>query len=163
MLFALVLFWILWDWPQGVALAVTVLVAWGVDRQTLRKVDYTLLGIFIALFIFVDNLARVPGIAAGMDTLLAAPRGTYIAGVALSQVVSNVPAALLLAGFSGNWRDLLLGVSVGGLGTLIASMASVISYRLYVRAYPEESYLGRFHAWNVLSLALLGLVVLVLS
>lgn len=155
-LFAVVLFWILWDLPQGIALVLTVVAALAVDRQALKKVDYTLLGIFIALFIFVDNLARVPAVAAWMEALLTAPRGTYVAGVAFSQVVSNVPAALLLAGFTDNWGDLLLGVSVGGLGTLIASMASVISYRLYVRAYPDEPYLARFHGWNVLSLVLLG-------
>lgn len=92
------------------------------DRRILRCIDYALLGTFIGFFIFIGNLGRVSafrdffaGILTGHETL---------AGVISSQVISNVPAALLLSGFTDKWESLVVGTNLGGLGTLIASMAS---------------------------------------
>ena len=88
-----------------------------------------------------------------------------IVSVLASQVISNVPAALLLSGFTSNWESLLIGCNLGGLGTLIASMASLISYKFISRQYPAERgrYLLRFTAWNVGLLALLLLLALALG
>lgn len=104
------------------------------DRRILRCIDYALLGTFIGFFIFIGNLGRVSafrdffaGILTGHETL---------AGVISSQVISNVPAALLLSGFTDKWESLVVGTNLGGLGTLIASMASLISYKQMVRQYP---------------------------
>jgi Na+/H+ antiporter NhaD/arsenite permease-like protein len=82
----------------------------------------------------------------------------YLAGLLCSQFISNVPAAMLLAGFTQNARELLLGVDVGGLGTLIASMASVISYKLYADAYPHlvMGWLRMFLFYNLSGLIGIG-------
>lgn len=162
-LFALVVASILRWLPHWAALIAVLLASWLLDRRALAQADHALLGTFIALFVFVDNVARVPQIAAAMGGLLGREHGPYLAGVLLSQVISNVPAAILLAGFTDAWPGLLRGVSVGGVGTLIASMASVISYRLYAKAYPGQPYLGRFHLVNACTLLVLGLAGLLLA
>jgi len=87
-----------------------------------------------------------------------------LAGVLSSQLISNVPAAILLANFSGAYKELLWGVNVGGLGTLIASLASLISYKLYTKEYPGRDYLISFHKVNLLGLALfIGMVCIYLN
>ena len=82
-----------------------------------------------------------------------------------SQIISNVPAALLLSGFTGNGAGLLLGVNLGGLGTLIASMASLISYKYIARTFPEKKgkYLGQFTGLNVAFLVVLLVLWLILG
>ena len=119
------------------------------DRRILRCIDYALLGTFIGFFIFIGNLGRVSafrdffaGILTGHETL---------AGVISSQVISNVPAALLLSGFTDKWESLVVGTNLGGLGTLIASMASLISYKQMVRQYPglKGKYFLYFTLGNV--------------
>lgn len=127
------------------------------DRKILCCIDYALLGTFVAFFIFIGNLGRVPafrdffaGILTGHETL---------AGVVSSQVISNVPAALLLSGFTDKWESLVIGTNLGGLGTLIASMASLISYKQIVRQYPglKGRYFLYFTLGNVgMLLILLG-------
>lgn len=127
------------------------------DRKILCCIDYALLGTFVAFFIFIGNLGRVPafrdffaGILTGHETL---------AGVVSSQVISNVPAALLLSGFTDKWESLVVGTNLGGLGTLIASMASLISYKQMVRQYPslKGKYFLYFTLGNVgMLLILLG-------
>ncbi len=125
------------------------------DRRILRCIDYALLGTFIGFFIFIGNLGRVSafrdffaGILTGHETL---------AGVISSQVISNVPAALLLSGFTDKWESLVVGTNLGGLGTLIASMASLISYKQMVRQYPglKGKYFLYFTLGNVGMLVIL--------
>ena len=134
------------------AVLVTVLL---VDRRILAKVDYPLLLTFVGFFVFIGNVGRIP---AFRDFLREAVAGREVyAAVAASQCISNVPAALLLSGFTENLRELVIGVNLGGLGTLIASMASLISYKHVAR---EESarkgaYIGVFTAGNVCFLVLL--------
>ena len=99
--------------------------------------------------------------------MLSTPLKTYITGILTSQVISNVPAALLLSGFTGNGDMLLLGVNVGGLGTLIASMASVISFKIYNTSAEAQTpqgkkYFGVFTLYNVVLLIILGIVVVLL-
>ncbi len=105
------------------------------DRKILYCIDYALLGTFVAFFIFIGNLGRVPAFRDFFARLLTGHE--TLAGVVSSQVISNVPAALLLSGFTDKWESLVVGTNLGGLGTLIASMASLISYKQMVRQYPS--------------------------
>ena len=146
-------------------LAALVLVVAGVllmDHSLLRRADYGLLLTFVFLFILTGNLQSVPAIR---DRLSAMVSGREVAvGVLLSQIISNVPAAMLLSCFTTNGPALLVGVNVGGLGTLIASMASVISYKLYLSAdgANPRRYLVVFTAVNLAFLAVLCVGVMLL-
>lgn len=148
---ACVLRWV--SWP--VMLAILILAVIIVDRRLFRSVDYFLLLTFVCFFLFIGNVGRIPEVSSLMKTLL---EGRELPlGAAFSQVISNVPAAILLSGFTENARALLYGVNIGGLGTLIASLASVISYRLYANS-PEAhkgSYLKIFTLYNLVFLAAL--------
>ena len=149
----LVVFHVL-TWPP--ALAITLLGVLALKRGALLKqVDYALLLTFVGFFVFVGNLGRVGQVG---DWLAAALRGREVVlSVAFSQFLSNVPAALLLSGFTDNFAGLLVGTNVGGLGTLIASMASLISYKLYAAQPGAERgrYLAVFTVYNVAGLAAL--------
>ena len=128
------------------------------DRKMLLHADFALLATFICFFIFSGNLARIDAVNAFLRSIVSGRE--LIAGVAASQVISNVPAALLLSGFTDNARSLLLGVDIGGLGTPVASLASLISLKLY--SHSEHSGTGRFmllfSAVNILFLAVLLLI-----
>ena len=141
-------------------LAVVVVVAVAADRRVLREVDYGLLLTFVAFFVFVGNVGRVGAVDGLLSSVVSG--NELIASVAASQVVSNVPAALLLSGFSSAWPALIVGTNIGGLGTLIASMASLISYKQVVAegASTAGAYLLRFTVVNMAFLAaLVGLAV----
>ena len=136
------------------AFAVAALVAFALlffDRRTLAKVDYGLLLTFVALFVFVGNMARIPAVHALVGI---AP---FYAAVGSSQVISNVPAAVLLSGFTNDWTALIVGTNLGGLGTPIASMASLISLKIATASglVGKRRYLAVFTAWNVAFLAVL--------
>lgn len=135
------------------AAALIILAATAIlDRRTLGQVDYCLLLTFAAIFIFVGNLARIDWVYQAVSGLIR--KDTMVTAALLSQFISNVPAAVMLSGFTDNASSLLAGVNVGGMGTLIASMASVISYKLYAAAYPRKTFLflGIFTAINLLFL-----------
>lgn len=134
------------------ALAVTVPLVLIVDRKTLGSVDYCLLFTFCGFFIFVGNMGNIQSIATLLESLMQGRE--FMVAVLTSQVISNVPAALLLSGFASDLKALLLGVNIGGLGTLIASMASLISYKAFAKAYPGQRgrYTLAFTAMNVLYL-----------
>ena len=141
-----------------IMLGVTVLVMLVCNWRLFKKVDYSLLLTFVGFFIFTKTLSTIPAFSDFIKSVLSSPLKTYITGIAASQVISNVPAALLLSGFTENGAMLLLAVNVGGLGTLIASMASVISFKLY-SAENHDNYFAVFTAYNVVLLLLLGLIV----
>ncbi len=124
----------------SVVLAVVLAVAFVCDKQMLKKADYTLLLTFMFFFIFVGNVQKIPEISGAFEKLTLGRECDV--GIILSQLISNVPAAILLSGFTDNYTDLIKGVNLGGLGTLIASMASLISYKLYVAE--EGARKGRF-------------------
>lgn len=124
-------------------------------RNLFAQADYCLLGTFLGFFIFVGNMQRLPAVSELLEKLLAG-RELFL-GVIASQIISNVPAAMLLSGFTKDYKALLYGVDIGGLGTLIASLASLISYK-YVCRIPgirKGRYLGVFTFWNLLFLAIL--------
>ncbi|MBR5229811.1 MAG: anion permease [Firmicutes bacterium] len=103
------------------------------DRRILKNVDYGLLLTFIGFFIFVGNMGRIEWFSNTIESVLAGHE--LIVTVLISQVISNVPAALLLAGFTHNWPVLIIGSNLGGLGTLIASMANLISYKYVCKSH----------------------------
>ncbi|HBX75158.1 MAG TPA: anion transporter [Acidaminococcaceae bacterium] len=144
-----------------VCTAAVVAVVAAVDRSLLKQADYSLLLTFIGFFIFIGNLSHWDAIRQLHQYLHHARGIVYLAGIVASQFISNVPAAMLLAGFTRNAGELLLGVDVGGLGTLIASMASVISYKLYANAYPHQvmNYLRMFLFYNFAGLIGIGGIV----
>ena len=119
-----------------------------VDRDALRQVDYPLLLTFVAFFIFAGNMSRVDVVNNLFSGLL--QKNTLLTSVASCQFISNVPSAILLSQFTDNYRALLMGVNIGGAGTLIASLASLITFNEYTRHYPHMTakYIGLFSAFN---------------
>ena len=126
--------------PWPVTFAVVLVVYMMVDRGLLRKVDYSLLATFLCFFVFTGNMGEVPWIQQTLGTLMQG-RELWVSALA-SQVISNVPAAVLLSGFTDSWKALLQGVNIGGLGTPIASLASLITLKQYLRS--KEAQPGRF-------------------
>ena len=125
-------------WP--IMPVIVVAVSLIMDRKILLKADFLLLLTFVAFFVFSGNLARIPSVNGLLRKLLSGRE--YLVSLLASQIISNVPAALLLSGFTEQTRDLLLGVNIGGLGTPIASLASLISMKLY--AHSEHAHPGRY-------------------
>jgi Na+/H+ antiporter NhaD/arsenite permease-like protein len=125
------------------------------DRSVIRRIDYSLLFTFIGFFIFIGNLRRIDAVNAFVTSIVSSDV-TLVSALA-SQAISNVPAAIFLSGFTDDSAALLRGVSIGGMGTLIASLASVISFKFFSRDRPAETmrYLLSFTFWNILFLALL--------
>ena len=138
------------------ALLVIILAAVAVaDRDVLGRADYSLLLTFVFLFVFIGNIGRVEAVSEFLSEIISGHE--VITGILASQVMSNVPAAILLSGFGSNIRGLIVGVNLGGLGTLIASMASLISYRFYAgsRESSVSRYMVFFTLVNVIFLAVL--------
>lgn len=119
------------------------------DVLSLAKVDYALLLTFVFFFIFAGNMSRMEVVQDLLSSLL--EKSTLVFSVLCCQVMSNVPTAVLLSHFTDNYRELLMGVNIGGAGTMIASLASLITYREYTSHYPEKKrhYLLLFTAINV--------------
>jgi len=142
---------------QGVFLAVLITIFF-TDRRVLAKVDYALLLTFVGFFIFIGNVGRIPAFREFLRTIIVG-REIYTAAI-VSQVVSNVPAALLLSGFTENFAGLIIGTNLGGLGTLIASMASLISYKHIAKEAGDRKgrYLALFTVGNLCFLAALILL-----
>ena len=149
--------------PHQAIVAVTIVVALAADRRALLHVDYALLFTFIAFFVFVGNVGRIEVVSAALAQLI---DGHELAvSVIASQVLSNVPAAILLSGFTSNFAALIVGTNLGGLGTLIASMASLISYKQVALVLPREKgrYFMLFTVWNIAFLAVLAVLAAVLE
>jgi len=141
--------------PYGIT---TVLVAGALlvlDRQLLKSVDYALLLTFVCFFVLSGNLGRVEPVRRFLQSLL--QKNALLTAAGASQIISNVPAAVLLSGFTDQWKALLLGTNIGGLGTPIASLASLITLKLYLRWPGAKAgrFLAVFTAANLLGLALL--------
>ena len=141
--------------PHYCALAAVVVGLALFDRRIFARIDYGLLMTFAALFVLVGNLARIPAVYGFVSSL--ADSYPFAVSVGASQIISNVPAALLISGFTDNYAEILKGVNVGGLGTLIASMASLISYKIYARSESANKgkYMLVFTALNIAFLAAL--------
>ena len=138
-----------------IVLAIVIATVALTDAEQLRRVDFALLLTFVALFVFVGNMVRIPLVHDAVAGLVG--QNAVIAAVGASQVVSNVPAAVLLSGFASQWDALIVGTNLGGLGTLIASMASLITFKAISigRVGAKMRYLKVFTLVNVVFLAVL--------
>lgn len=144
------------SWQAVLALVlVTVFV---MDRDVLARVDYSLLFTFAGFFIFIGNMGRIPAFRDFLEGIIV--NREVLTSIAASQLISNVPAALLLSGFTADYGNLIIGVNLGGLGTLIASMASLISYKYIAKEEPARkgAYIGMFTAGNIVFLAALAVL-----
>ena len=143
--------------PWYVFAAVVLLCVGFFERKILFKADYILLLTFVGFFIFTGNMGKLEIVRSLLESVLKSHE--FAVGIVTSQFISNVPATLMLSGFAKNYRQLLIGVNVGGLGTLIASMASLISYKAYVKEYRQGGgeFIKIFTLFNVVFLiALVG-------
>lgn len=150
MLFAACLMTVFHVMPYWTVLGISLIWFVFFERDVLGKVDYSLLITFIFFFVFIGNMGRTPAMRDAIASILAGRE--MIVSFLCSQIISNVPAAVLLSGFTDHWKDLLFGVNIGGLGTLIASMASLISYKFFVQANEKAKgkYLKHFTIMNIL-------------
>ncbi|AFS79405.1 putative citrate transporter [Gottschalkia acidurici 9a] len=124
------------------------------DKKLFLKVDYLLLLTFVCFFVFIDNISNIDNIRLFFSNVLVDDKSVLVYSSLISQFISNVPAAILISSFTSDFRSLLLGVSIGGMGTLIASLANLISYKIYIKEYKDSNYLLTFHIVNFLSLGL---------
>lgn len=160
-LFCLCLLTVIGILPHTILLVIITIAIFIKDKTLLAKVDYSLLLTFIWFFIFVGNMNRIDIFYNFIIKIL----DNNVKGVSIliSQAISNVPTALLLSGFTNQWEELIIGTNIGGLGTLIASMASLISYKQIVENYPvlKNKYLGVFTFWNIVFLAIFCLIFII--
>lgn len=141
--------------PDYICLGAAVAAAIAADIKLLRKVDYSLLATFVFFFIFVGNIGRIEAVNSFFAEVFAGRE--MLISVLLSQVISNVPAAVMLAGFTENGTALMLGVDMGGLGTVIASLASLISFQFYRKS--EGARPGRYLLiFSVINFAILAVL-----
>ena len=148
--------------PLWVMCAVTFVAMVVCDRGSFRHADWALPLTFIMFFVFIGNMKRVPEFA-GIAQAFVGQHPLEVSIIS-SQIISNVPASLLLSGFCDQWVPLIIGTNIGGMGTLIASMASLITYKNYTRQYPRQKgrYLGVYTAISVMFLLLMyGLAVII--
>lgn len=141
--------------PYEALLAVVAAALFVFDRRIFAKVDYALLATFVCFFVFSGNLAHMPAVKDFLGGLMHSH--PMLTSLVASQVISNVPASVLLAGFTHNWHSLLIGVDLGGLGTPIASLASLIAFKLYMhtRGASAAVFMREFAVANVVVLALM--------
>ena len=157
-LFVLAFLTVLRILPFFVFVIAVFTVVGGMDYKILLRADYILLLTFIGFFIFTGNMARIDFISNWLKNLIEGKE--FFVSIIASQFISNVPATLMLSGFTDNYRQLMAGVNVGGLGTLIASMASLISYKAYTKEYKENSakYIKVFTIYNLVFLLFMVLL-----
>ena len=158
LLFALAIAIVFRGIPYWIGLIVIPAVLLIADRKALRMVDYPLLGTFAAFFVFSGNMARIGVVRDFVSGLL--DRNTLIFSILSCQFISNVPSAILLSQFTENYRALLIGVNIGGVGTLIASLASLITFREYTKNYPARTkqYIKLFLIINFAFLLVLTII-----
>lgn len=134
--------------PYWIGLVVIPAVLFFVDRKALKMVDYPLLLTFVFFFVFAGNMARINGVRNLLSALM--DRSALLFSVLSCQFISNVPSAILLSQFTGNYTDLLVGVNIGGVGSLIASLASLITFSQYTKHNPGKTtyYIKWFSIFN---------------
>ena len=149
--------------PYILGLLVILPVLAVMDRKALKMVDYPLLLTFVFFFIFAGNMARIEAVRNLLSGLL--EKNTLLFSVLSCQFISNVPSAILLSQFTGNYADLLVGVNIGGAGTLIASLASLITFTEYTRHFPNKTahYVKLFTVFNFGFLGILTTVMLLVG
>lgn len=146
--------------PYWTGLIVIPIVLLFMDKDALKQVDYPLLLTFVFFFVFSGNMSRIDGVRNLFHKLL--EKNTLLFSILSCQVISNVPSAILLSQFTTNYKALLIGVNIGGVGTLISSLASLITFREYVHHYHHKTkyYIGMFSLFNFAFLIILTLIML---
>lgn len=141
--------------PYQVGLIVIPIVLLFADKKALKAVDYPLLLTFVFFFVFAGNMSRIDAVRSLLSRLL--EKNTLLFSVLSCQFISNVPSAILLSRFTGNYADLLVGVNIGGVGSLISSLASLITFREYIKHNPDKTkyYVKKFSAYNFAFLIIL--------
>ena len=147
-LFALTILMVFRVIPYYVCLPIILVAIFKTDKKALKQVDYPLLLTFVCFFLLAGNVSRIEIVNTFLSNLL--EKSTLLTSVFSCQVISNVPSAILLSEFTGNYQDLLLGVNIGGVGTLISSLASLITFREYTSHVKGKTvqYVGLFSALN---------------
>ena len=160
LLFALSILIVFRGIPYGIGLIVIPATLLFADKKALRMVDYPLLLTFVFFFIFAGNMARIDAVRNLFSILM--EKSALITSTVSCQFISNVPSSILLSQFTDNYRELLVGVNIGGAGTLIASLASLITFREYTSHNPEKTgyYVKLFSLYNFSFLAILNLSML---
>lgn len=148
-------------YPLGLVIVLIAVIAF--DRNVLRKPDYSLLFTFIFLFIFIGNIKQIPEFSQVLESLIKI--NEVGVSIVLSQFISNVPAAILCSGFADDLQKIIIGTNLGGMGTLIASMASLISFKQYsyIDGAKPQKYIGIFTVLNIVYLALMIVVYWILQ
>jgi len=141
-----------------VAFLITLLVTFIIEKKSFKDVDYFLLLTFLCFFIAIGNLSSMTVIDEFMRRVLTNNINIYFSSIFFSQLVSNLPCAILLSKFTNSWKEILIGVNIGGTGTIIASLASLISYKFYAKEYDGKKYLIKFTIYNFLTLIIFTLL-----
>ncbi len=154
-LFVIALLSVLRVIPYQIMVLIILVTVAILDGKILLRADYMLLITFIGFFIFTGNIGRIPAIKDFLSEIVY--QKEFFISIIASQFISNVPATLMLSDFAADYKELMIGVNVGGLGTLIASMASLISFKLFSNDFKEKrlKYLLTFTAVNLLFLVIL--------
>lgn len=162
LLFVLCLLTVVHVIPYGITLGILIIVLLILDRRILGKIDYCLLLTFVGFFIFIGNMGRIPQVSNFLQQIVEG--NEVVTSVLTSQIISNVPTAILLSGFTENYHGILVGTNIGGLGTIVASMASLISFKYIVREDGSKKgrYLLYYTSMNYLFLAVLLLLWIVI-
>ncbi len=162
-LFALAIAIVFRGIPYQIGLVIIPGVLIFMDRKALKSVDYPLLLTFVFFFVFSGNMARIDAVRQLFSWML--EKSTLLFSVASCQIISNVPSAILLSQFTDNYRELLLGVNIGGVGTLIASLASLITFREYTKRNKGKTgyYMLLFSAFSFAFLAILAAFTMLLN
>ena len=147
-LFAMTILMVFRVIPYYVCLPIILFSIMITDKKALAKVDYLLLLTFVCFFLLAGNISRIEVVNTFFSTLL--EKNTLLTSILSCQVISNVPSAILLSEFTTNYKELLLGVNIGGVGTLISSLASLITFREYTSHVKGKTaqYMGLFSALN---------------
>ena len=147
--------------PYYVCLPIILIAILATDKSALTKVDYPLLLTFVSFFLLAGNITRIEAVNLFFSSLL--EKNTLLTSILSCQVISNVPSAILLSEFTTNYKELLLGVNIGGVGTLISSLASLITFREYTSHVKGKTaqYLGLFTALNFGFLIILTTAVMI--
>lgn len=143
-----------------IALAATLIILF--SPRLILKADYFLLATFVLFFLFTDSVTGISAVSVFFSKMLSSKNAVVLLSAAASQIISNVPTAVLLSGFTDSYKELLYGVSAGGLGTLVASLASLISYKLYIKKYKGGKYLKAFTLLNFGALIFLLAAVMII-
>ena len=156
-LFAFSIFIVFRVVPYVIGLIIIPIALLFLDKKALLRVDYGLLLTFVCFFIFAGNMGRIDAVRGLFSSLL--EKNTLLVSTLSCQVISNVPTSILMSQFTSNWRELLVGVNIGGAGTLIASLASLITFKEYSHHEPKKIGFYVF-LFSVINFAFLGILLL---